>query len=126
VGFFFPLILLLQIHITWKHGSGGKDCCALLFQDSILINELTVAENILLAMHQSALQPVSRAAVDEILERVGLDSRVGDLMPDELSGGMRKRAALAQVCACACVCVCVLKLPLLIFLCLVLLCIFLV
>ncbi len=68
-----------------------------LFQSGALINWLTVGENVALPLVET-----KRAPPDEIEERVqrSLDL-VGlrgtrDLMPGQLSGGMRKRAGLAR------------------------------
>jgi phospholipid/cholesterol/gamma-HCH transport system ATP-binding protein len=40
-----------------------------------------------------------RSTAAELLAKVGLDERVLDLRPSELSGGMQKRVALARAIA---------------------------
>ncbi len=67
-------------------------------QDSLLPWR-TAAENIGLPLVIRGDGPQAiRRRVDDMLKRVGLDE-FGDHFPSQLSGGMRKRAALAQVLA---------------------------
>ncbi|MGH7161920.1 MAG: ABC transporter ATP-binding protein [Planctomycetota bacterium] len=68
-----------------------------LFQTGALINWLTVGENVALPLVETTKLPPAHidAKVDETLEMVGL-AGTRDLMPDQLSGGMRKRAGLAR------------------------------
>ena len=68
-----------------------------LFQGGALLNSLTVAENVGLPLEQHTDLPavVARDMVQMKLELVGL-GEAANLFPPELSGGMRKRAALAR------------------------------
>lgn len=68
-----------------------------MFQYGALLNSLTVAENVALPleMHASLEPDLREAIVRTRLELVGL-GHAYDLLPSELSGGMRKRAALAR------------------------------
>lgn len=69
-----------------------------LFQSNALYDSMTVRENLEfpLRRHTSRLQPQKvEQLVMEALENVGLPHTI-DLMPSELSGGMRKRIALAR------------------------------
>ena len=68
-----------------------------LFQGGALLNSLTVAENVGLPLEQHTDLPpvVARDMVQMKLELVGLGD-AANLYPPELSGGMRKRAALAR------------------------------
>src|SRR5450631_3133493 len=70
---------------------------ALVFQSGALLNSLTVGENVGLYLTEHRLK--SPAEIDRIvaekLETVGLTDAV-DKMPGELSGGMKKRAAIAR------------------------------
>ncbi|MGB7569112.1 MAG: ATP-binding cassette domain-containing protein [Chitinivibrionales bacterium] len=68
-----------------------------LFQNGALLGSLTVGENVALPlqMHTSLPKGVMREIVLLKLTQVDLPG-VYDLMPQELSGGMRKRAALAR------------------------------
>lgn len=70
-----------------------------LFQSNALYDSMTVRENLLfpLRRHWSKAQREQFAedAIKEALEDVGLAHTI-DMMPAELSGGMRKRIALAR------------------------------
>ncbi len=70
---------------------------ALVFQSGALFNSLTVGENVGLYLSEHRLKPPEEIAriVAEKLEAVGLKG-VEDKMPSELSGGMKKRAAIAR------------------------------
>ena len=71
-----------------------------LFQSGALWSSMTVAENVALPLQMfTGLDAVAiRTLVDLKLSLVGL-SAASDRMPSELSGGMRKRAALARAIA---------------------------
>jgi len=68
-----------------------------LFQSGALINWLNVHENVALPLVESRAAP--RSEIDDRAERalqmVGL-AGTGKLMPNQLSGGMKKRAGLAR------------------------------
>lgn len=72
-----------------------------LFQNGALFSALTVAENVAVPLHEQLTLP--EADVDAIVElRLGLSGLppgTGAKMPSELSGGMRKRVALARALA---------------------------
>ncbi len=72
----------------------------LLFQGGALINSMTIAENVALPVRQFSRLPDS--VVDSLvrmkLAQVGLEDAM-QKTPPELSGGMRKRAALARTLA---------------------------
>jgi phospholipid/cholesterol/gamma-HCH transport system ATP-binding protein len=70
---------------------------AMVFQSGALLNSLTVGENVGLYLSEHRLKPPEEVAriVAEKLEAVGLKD-AGDKMPSELSGGMKKRAAIAR------------------------------
>lgn len=68
----------------------------LVFQTDALFDSLTVRDNValpLLNRHVEAAEAQRRA--DEVLERVGL-LEVSTRLPEQLSGGQRKRAGLAR------------------------------
>jgi phospholipid/cholesterol/gamma-HCH transport system ATP-binding protein len=73
----------------------------MLFQGAALLDSMTVAENVALAMPEPARgtdEAGVRRRVLERLEWVGLRDAAG-LKPASLSGGMRKRAGLARALA---------------------------
>lgn len=69
-----------------------------LFQSNALYDSMTVRENLVFPLRRHWLNKAeldSEKAVMEALEDVGLAHTI-DMMPSELSGGMRKRIALAR------------------------------
>jgi phospholipid/cholesterol/gamma-HCH transport system ATP-binding protein len=72
----------------------------MVFQGSALFNSMTVAENIALALEEYTDYParVVQDIVDWKLHLVELD-HARDYMPAQLSGGMKKRAAIARAMA---------------------------
>ncbi|HNV85694.1 MAG TPA: ABC transporter ATP-binding protein [Candidatus Omnitrophota bacterium] len=72
----------------------------MLFQGAALFNSLTVGENVALPLreHTDLDAPIIEIIVKVKLELVGLTG-FEDLMPYELSGGMKKRVALARALA---------------------------
>ncbi len=68
-----------------------------LFQNGALLNSLTAGENVALPLRQHTDWPEEKiqAAVEEKLSLVDMEGR-GDVMPSDLSGGMRKRVSLAR------------------------------
>ena len=73
----------------------------MLFQGSALFDSLPVWRNVTFALTQGrVVSPRKmRKVAEENLERVGLDRTILDLKPNELSGGMQKRVALARAIA---------------------------
>jgi phospholipid/cholesterol/gamma-HCH transport system ATP-binding protein len=73
----------------------------MLFQGSALFDSLPIWRNVTFALTQGRLRDAAnmRKIATENLERVGLDAKVLDLRPSELSGGMQKRVALARAIA---------------------------
>lgn len=78
-----------------------RNRCGVLFQGGALFTDLTVYDNIALPLRE--LRFLDEPTIAELtwmkLHMVGLDERVGRLLPFELSGGMVKRAALARALA---------------------------
>ncbi len=72
----------------------------MVFQGSALFDSLSVAENVAYALreHTAWEEREIRRRVREVLDLVGLDA-VEDMDPTELSGGMRKRVAVARAIA---------------------------
>jgi phospholipid/cholesterol/gamma-HCH transport system ATP-binding protein len=69
----------------------------LVFQGGALFDSLTVAENVGFGLieHSNIRSKELSERVEESLSLVGL-SGIGNLMPSELSGGMKKRVSLAR------------------------------
>jgi phospholipid/cholesterol/gamma-HCH transport system ATP-binding protein len=72
----------------------------MLFQESALFDSLTVAENVGYRLYEEMNMPFdeARARIDEVLGFVGLAEYV-NRMPSELSGGQRRRVAIARAMA---------------------------
>ena len=70
---------------------------ALVFQSGALLNSLTVGENVGLYLTEHRLKSPEEVEhiIAEKLQAVGLND-AADKMPGELSGGMKKRAAMAR------------------------------
>ena len=69
----------------------------MMFQDGALLDSMTVFDNLAFPLreHTTASEAEIATAVRASLEAVGL-SRVDDLLPGQLSGGMVKRVAIAR------------------------------
>jgi phospholipid/cholesterol/gamma-HCH transport system ATP-binding protein len=69
----------------------------MLFQETALFDSLTVAENVGYRLYEETHVPADEAdaRVQEVLTFVGL-AEYGDRMPSQLSGGQRRRVALAR------------------------------
>ena len=72
----------------------------MLFQESALFDSLTVAENVGYRLYEESDAPLDevRHRVEEVLGFVGLNDHI-DKMPSELSGGQRRRVAIARAMA---------------------------
>ena len=78
-------------------GVMDKHRMALVFQSGALLNSLTVLENVGLYLSEHRLKPppeIQRIATEK-LELLGLRN-IRDRYPSELSGGMKKRVAMAR------------------------------
>ncbi|MDR1459481.1 MAG: ATP-binding cassette domain-containing protein [Bacteroidales bacterium] len=71
-----------------------------LFQGAALFDSMTVAENVMfpLTMFTNNSMPEKEERVNFCLRRVNLEN-VNDLYPSQLSGGMKKRVAIARAIA---------------------------
>ena len=81
---------------------GIRKKIGILFQGGALFDSMTIGENIAFAVreHKKLTSGELKKLVDEKLELVNLRGEViANKMPSELSGGMKKRAALARVIA---------------------------
>lgn len=104
IGLIFPdagsiLIDDTDIHkISMKQKYEIMKKCGFLFQSSALFDSLTVAENITFFAEQ--LYKLSSIEIEKLvseqLDIVGLSNKIANSYPSELSGGMKKRVALAR------------------------------
>ncbi len=86
-----------NISVDWENGSDESEPdIGILFQQGVLIDSLNLYENLVLSC-QSSNRSFDYNQVVELLERVGLEENDLYKMPNELSGGMLRRASLLQV-----------------------------
>jgi phospholipid/cholesterol/gamma-HCH transport system ATP-binding protein len=73
---------------------------SIVFQEGALFDSLSVRENVAFCMneHSNLSDEVIEDAIRQILRRVGVEHAI-DLLPDELSGGMKRRVAIARAVA---------------------------
>jgi phospholipid/cholesterol/gamma-HCH transport system ATP-binding protein len=74
----------------------------IVFQEGALFDSLSVRENVVYCLRERGGMPEEEieARARELLRRVGIEEAIG-LMPEELSGGMQRRAAIARsLCSC--------------------------
>ena len=81
-------------------GVAGPPPFGVMFQSGALLGSLSVGENVALPLQEWTDLPLDAIGgiVEAKLRMVGL-SRAEDQMPSELSGGMKKRAAIARAMA---------------------------
>jgi phospholipid/cholesterol/gamma-HCH transport system ATP-binding protein len=72
----------------------------MLFQESALFDSLTVADNVGYRLYEETDMPEDavRRRIQEVLGFIGLEEYI-DRMPSELSGGQRRRVAIARAIA---------------------------
>ena len=77
-----------------------RRCMGVAFQEAALFGSMTTKENVEMPLREltALADPVIDIMSDLKLASVGL-AEAGHLMPDELSGGMKKRAAVARAAA---------------------------
>ena len=97
-------VLIKGVDITFMDFAKRQRALApfgMLFQNNALFDSLTIAENIMYGI-SSEIKEVNADEMQVVIEKlnfVGLDASVANLYPDELSGGMNKRVALARALA---------------------------
>ena len=86
--------------MTDKEQTAYHTSIGVLFQSGALYNSMTIGENVALPLREHTdLADETIAIIVKIkLEQVGL-REFADLMPSEISGGMKKRAGLARAIA---------------------------
>jgi phospholipid/cholesterol/gamma-HCH transport system ATP-binding protein len=72
----------------------------MLFQENALFDSLSVAENVGYQLYEETDMPADqvRRRVEDVLSFIGLEEHI-DRMPSELSGGQRRRVAIARAMA---------------------------
>lgn len=101
---FAGVVDVLGINV-WENPDENKVKLAskmgVMFQDGALFSSLTVIENVMVPLKEHT--KISPKLMGEIaalkIVMAGLPKDAGDKLPSELSGGMRKRAALARALA---------------------------
>jgi phospholipid/cholesterol/gamma-HCH transport system ATP-binding protein len=96
-------ILINDRHIenmTEQDLMGIREDIGMMFQENALFDSLTVAENVGYRLYEETDMPEQqvRRRVEEVLGFVGLENHI-DTMPSELSGGQRRRVAVARAMA---------------------------
>lgn len=78
----------------------ARDRMGMVFQNAALFDSLDVEDNILFGVrrHRKVARKGEQELLKETLARIGLEG-VEELLPSELSGGMRKRVGLARALA---------------------------
>lgn len=86
------------VDVPWRHRYDGGLRLGMLFQGSALFDSMNVGENtaFYLKQHENLPEDEVKDRVAHALEMVGLKG-TEEKMPSDLSGGMRKRAALARL-----------------------------
>ncbi len=107
IGLHRPSAGRVQLLGTDVWGSTDEELTAMrrrfgmMFQDGAMFSSLDVAANVATPIREHARVPADllQPLVDLRLSLAGLSPDVGGKMPSELSGGMRKRAAIARALA---------------------------
>ncbi len=89
------------LHLLGNDQSALQRLWGVMFQDGALFSNLTVRENVMVPMreHVSLSPGLMGELADQKIRMSGLETWAGDKYPSDLSGGMRKRAALARAMA---------------------------
>lgn len=87
-------------HMPESELMAPRAAIGMLFQETALFDSLTVAENVGYRLDQETKMPAAevRQRVQEVLGLVGL-ADFADRMPAEISGGQRRRVAIARAMA---------------------------
>jgi phospholipid/cholesterol/gamma-HCH transport system ATP-binding protein len=75
-----------------------RERIGMVFQNSALFDSLNVWKNVgfYYLYHSDKSEEEIKIMAIEILKKLGLDESVADMMPEELSGGMKKRVSIAR------------------------------
>ena len=86
--------------LTEREMMAVREDMGLIFQEGALFDSLTVRENVGYKLYEQGDMPIDEAdrRVEEVLGFIGLAEQI-DKMPSELSGGQRRRVAIARAMA---------------------------
>ncbi|WOR16109.1 ATP-binding cassette domain-containing protein [Hyphomonas sp. FCG-A18] len=89
------------LHLQGQDRDALQKLWGIMFQDGALFSNLTVQENVMVPMKEHTDLPLSlmKELADQKIRMAGLETWAGRKFPSDLSGGMRKRAALARALA---------------------------
>lgn len=89
------------VGISSEYRNKINENIGMLFQNGALFDSMTVIENVCFGLKSGkrTSDKRSRKIGIECLDKVGLDKSILDKYPSDLSGGMRKRVALARAIA---------------------------
>ncbi|EDQ90576.1 uncharacterized protein MONBRDRAFT_31799 [Monosiga brevicollis MX1] len=87
----------VDCQVNWRDDLLHHNRAGMLFQQGVLIDELSLHDNILLGLQAGEGTAATSEQVKALLESVGLSAKDMHKMPNELSGGMLRRATLAQL-----------------------------
>ena len=89
------------IHLQGHDHGALQRLWGIMFQDGALFSNLTVRENVMVPMkeHADLPLPLMKELAEQKIRMAGLETWAGCQYPSDLSGGMRKRAALARALA---------------------------
>lgn len=81
----------------WQH---LRRKMGMVFQSAALFDSMTVYDNVAFGLRREQMaEPLIKDRIYEVLSIVGLDRSVAQKMPSDLSGGMKKRTAIARAIA---------------------------
>ena len=86
--------------LTEREMMSVRDDLGMIFQEGALFDSLTVRENVGYKLYEETDMPLEQVhrRVEEVLGFIGLKEHI-DKMPSELSGGQRRRVAIARAMA---------------------------
>jgi phospholipid/cholesterol/gamma-HCH transport system ATP-binding protein len=87
-------------HMTPEEQTRLRQRVGLLFQGGVLFDSMTVKENLEYSLHEQFFRTMNEEQIDEriawALAAVGLPASEAANMPEDLSGGMKKRVGIAR------------------------------